>query len=65
MGIAGLLPLLQSITEPVHISKYKGKKVAVDSYVWLHKGAFNCAEELCLGKPTNKYKPTIKQNITK
>ncbi|KAF9120270.1 Rad2 nuclease [Mortierella sp. 14UC] len=55
MGIQGLLPLLKSIERPVHLRDYAGKTLAVDGYVWLHKGAFSCAQELCLGQPTNKY----------
>jgi len=55
MGIGGLLPLVSSITENVHLSKYSGKRVAVDTYVWLHKAAYSCAEELCRNIPTTKY----------
>ncbi|KAF9924785.1 Rad2 nuclease [Linnemannia zychae] len=55
MGIQGLLPLLKSIEKPVHLRDYAGKTLAVDGYVWLHKGAFSCAQELCLGQPTQKY----------
>ncbi|KAF9081125.1 Rad2 nuclease [Mortierella sp. AD031] len=55
MGIQGLLPLLKSIERPVHLRDYAGKTLAVDGYVWLHKGAFSCAQELCLGQPTQKY----------
>ncbi|KAF9541251.1 Rad2 nuclease [Mortierella hygrophila] len=55
MGIQGLLPLLKSIERPVHLKDYAGKTLAVDGYVWLHKGAFSCAQELCLGQPTIKY----------
>ena len=54
MGIQGLLPVLKTITQPVHVSKYKGQKVAVDAYCWLHKGAYCCAEELCEGRYTDK-----------
>ncbi|ORY00203.1 putative exonuclease [Basidiobolus meristosporus CBS 931.73] len=55
MGISGLLPLLKPIQSRVHISSYAGETVAVDAYVWLHKGAFGCAKELCLGEETDKY----------
>ncbi|KAI8600294.1 PIN domain-like protein [Dissophora ornata] len=55
MGIQGLLPLLKSIAKPVHLKDYAGQTLAVDGYVWLHKGAFACAQELCLGQPTQKY----------
>ncbi len=30
-------------------------RLAVDAYVWLHKGAFGCAEELVKGRRTTKF----------
>ena len=54
MGIQGLLPLLSSVTKDIHISEYKGKRVAIDAYVWLHRGAYACAKELCLNESTIK-----------
>ncbi|BGP55305.1 hypothetical protein JCM8202_000618 [Rhodotorula sphaerocarpa] len=55
MGIGGLLPLLKEIQRPCHVKEWKGKRVAVDGYVWLHRGAYGCAEDLALGRPTIKY----------
>ncbi|KAG8752882.1 Rad2 nuclease [Serendipita sp. 396] len=55
MGISGLLPLLKSIQQEKHLSTLKGKTLAVDGYVWLHKGAYGCSVELVTGKPTTKY----------
>ncbi|GAA5830275.1 hypothetical protein JCM5353_005370 [Sporobolomyces roseus] len=55
MGISGLLPLLKEITHARHIKDFKGKTLAVDAYVWLHRGAYGCAEELATGRPTIKY----------
>ncbi|TPX38893.1 hypothetical protein SeMB42_g06558 [Synchytrium endobioticum] len=55
MGIQGLLPLLSKICEPIHLSDLKGLTVAVDSYVWLHRAAFGCAQDLALGNPTTRY----------
>ncbi|KAF9313542.1 Rad2 nuclease [Podila horticola] len=55
MGIQGLLPLVKSIEKRVHLKDYAGMTLAVDGYVWLHKGAFACAQEICLGQPTQKY----------
>ncbi|KAI8594072.1 PIN domain-like protein [Geranomyces variabilis] len=55
MGIAGLLPFLKDIHRSVHLSHFKGKTIAVDSYVWLHRGAFACALELGTGQHTTKY----------
>ena len=34
---------------PVSVSKYAGKRAAVDAYSWLHKGAYSCALELGTG----------------
>lgn len=52
MGIAGLLPLLRSIQQQIPLSDLKGKTLAVDAYVWLHKGAYSCAMEMVTGKGT-------------
>ncbi|KAF4381894.1 hypothetical protein G4B88_024296 [Cannabis sativa] len=32
--------------EPIHIKKYAGKRVGIDAYSWLHKGAYSCSMEL-------------------
>lgn len=55
MGIQGLLPLLKPITTTVHVRDLAGLTVGVDAYVWLHRGAYACADELCQGKDTGKY----------
>ncbi|KAM4694106.1 exonuclease 1 [Discoglossus pictus] len=55
MGIQGLLQFLKEASEPVHIKNYKGQTVVVDTYCWLHKGAFACAEKLAKGEPTDQY----------
>ncbi|KAI0049204.1 PIN domain-like protein [Auriscalpium vulgare] len=55
MGISGLLPLLKSIQVQKHLSEFSGQTLAVDGYVWLHRGTYACATELATGKPTTKY----------
>ncbi|ESK88357.1 exodeoxyribonuclease 1 [Moniliophthora roreri MCA 2997] len=55
MGISGLLPALKSIQVTKHLSEYSGQTIAVDAYVWLHKGVYACATELATHKPTIKY----------
>ncbi|XP_068183929.1 exonuclease 1 [Antennarius striatus] len=55
MGIPGLLQFIKDAAEPVNVKKYKGQTVAVDTYCWLHKGAFSCAEKLAKGEPTDQY----------
>ncbi|NWI87514.1 EXO1 Exonuclease, partial [Pitta sordida] len=55
MGIQGLLQFIKEAAEPCHVKKYKGLTVAVDTYCWLHKGAYACAEKLARGEPTDLY----------
>ncbi|XP_027743104.1 exonuclease 1 isoform X3 [Empidonax traillii] len=55
MGIQGLLQFIKEAAEPSHVKKYKGLAVAVDTYCWLHKGAYACAEKLARGEPTDLY----------
>ncbi|KAF9557610.1 PIN domain-like protein [Agrocybe pediades] len=55
MGISGLLPALKSIQVTKHLSEFSGKTIAVDAYVWLHRGVYSCATELATGKSTHKY----------
>ncbi|KAJ4849968.1 hypothetical protein Tsubulata_004862 [Turnera subulata] len=55
MGIQGLLPLLKSTMEPIHIKELQGCSVAVDTYSWLHKGALSCSTQLCKGLPTSRH----------
>ncbi|XP_030801893.1 exonuclease 1 [Camarhynchus parvulus] len=55
MGIQGLLQFIKEAAEPSHVKKYKGMAVAVDTYCWLHKGAYACAEKLARGEPTDFY----------
>ncbi|XP_006268888.2 exonuclease 1 [Alligator mississippiensis] len=55
MGIAGLLPFLREAAEEAHVQRYRGQAVAVDTYCWLHKGAYACAERLAKGEPTDFY----------
>ncbi|KAJ6825795.1 putative exonuclease 1 isoform X1 [Iris pallida] len=55
MGIHGLLPLLKSIMVPIGMEELRGSTVAVDTYSWLHKGAFSCSTHLCKSIPTSKH----------
>ncbi|KAL5545032.1 hypothetical protein UlMin_008816 [Ulmus minor] len=45
---------MKPYTEPVHIKKYAGKRVGIDAYSWLHKGAYSCSMELCLNSDSEK-----------
>ncbi|KAJ6508463.1 PIN domain-like protein [Mycena sanguinolenta] len=55
MGIQGLLPALKSISSTDSLTKFSGKTIAVDAYVWLHCGIFTCPVELATGEDTHKY----------
>ena len=55
MGISGLLPQLRPAMKAVTLSDFKGKRVAVDANVWIHRGTYACASELVLGLPTDAY----------
>jgi len=54
MGIQGLLPFLKKASRQSNVKEFKGCTVAIDSYCWLHRGAFACAEKLALGEKTDQ-----------
>ncbi|CAF0844666.1 unnamed protein product [Brachionus calyciflorus] len=53
MGISGLLPFLKEASTTVNIKQFEGHTVAVDTYCWIYRGAFSCAEQLALGLPAD------------
>ncbi|CAD1480466.1 unnamed protein product, partial [Heterotrigona itama] len=55
MGITGLLPFLEKASKRTNVSQFSTGTVAIDSYCWLHKGVFSCAEKLSMGQPTDAY----------
>ena len=55
MGIQGLLKELAPITTGRYLSEFQGLRVAVDGYVWLHRGVFYCASDLAKGIPNTSY----------
>ncbi|KAK5639537.1 hypothetical protein RI129_012029 [Pyrocoelia pectoralis] len=55
MGITGLLPFLESSTKKCYINEFRGLTVAIDSYCWLHKGTFSCADKIVRGEHTDAY----------
>nr|TKS11284.1 exonuclease 1 [Populus alba] len=54
MGVKDLLKFMKPYIEPVHIKKYDGKRVGIDAYSWLHKGAYSCSMEICLNSNSEK-----------
>ena len=59
MGVSGLLGLLKPVITPIHIKALGGKRVAIDAYGWLHRGAYTCAMELAEGKDPDGCKDLI------
>ena len=55
MGIQGLLKAVESVTVDKSLSDFTGSRVAVDGYVWLHRGVFFCAADIAKGKPSRTY----------
>ncbi|KAL1673715.1 PIN domain-like protein [Schizophyllum commune] len=55
MGITGLLPAPKLIQTTRKLSDFAGQTIAVDGYVWLHRGVYNCSVELATGKKTHKH----------
>ncbi|XP_054006849.1 exonuclease 1 isoform X1 [Hylaeus anthracinus] len=55
MGITGLLPFLEKSSKRTNINQFSGGTVAIDSYCWLHKGVFSCADKLQMGQQTDAY----------
>ncbi|XP_049874558.1 exonuclease 1 isoform X2 [Pectinophora gossypiella] len=53
MGITGLIPFLEKASRRANVDEFSGCTVAIDSYCWLHKGAFACADKLVRGEDTD------------
>ena len=63
MGIKNLLPELKKCTNHVHISQFRGRKVGVDAFTWLHKAAFSCARELFHDPSTTRIIPFLSKRL--
>lgn len=55
MGITGLLSLVEKASRPANINEFSGCTVAIDSYCWLHKGTYSCADKLIRGEQTDMH----------
>ncbi len=55
MGISNLLRALESIQINRHLSYYKGMKMAVDGYCWLHKSVYSMTNEIFENPNSKKY----------
>nr|CAB3224708.1 exonuclease 1-like [Phallusia mammillata] len=55
MGIQGLHRFVRDAVDDIHIKKYAGKQIAVDTYCWIHRGCFACADKLAKKEKTDQY----------
>ncbi|XP_011501900.1 PREDICTED: exonuclease 1 [Ceratosolen solmsi marchali] len=55
MGITGLIPFLEKSSRKTNVSEFSGMTVAIDTYCWLHKGSFSCADKIIMGQVTDLY----------
>ena len=55
MGINNLLKVLESIQVSRHLNYYKGKRVAVDGYCWLHKSIYLLTEQILHNSQSKTY----------
>lgn len=55
MGIKGLWREVSPVCRAGHISQFRGLRVGVDTYCWLHRAVIACAVELAMDTPCEKY----------
>jgi exonuclease 1 len=55
MGVSGLLPLLKPIIKSSHIRQFHHRRVAVDTYSWIHKALYGALDELIANPDTTKW----------
>ena len=59
MGVQNLLPLVGPVAQRVPLSTFKGKRIAIDGFVWLHRCAFCCSREICQDPGTERILPYL------
>ena len=63
MGISNLLKILESIQTSRHLSYYKGKRVAVDGYCWLHKSIYLLTEQIFHNPHSKRYLKYLNKRV--
>ena len=63
MGLSNLLKILESIQTSRHLSYYKGKKVAVDGYCWLHKSIYLLSEQIFHNPHSKRYLKYLNKRV--
>ena len=55
MGIKGLWKEVQPVCRPAHISQFRGQRVGVDAYCWLHRAVLASTVPLSTDRPDDKF----------
>lgn len=55
MGVTGLLPSLKPVIKPSNISQFHHKRVAVDTYSWIHKALYGYLDDLIQNENSIKW----------
>lgn len=56
MGISGLLPTLKPLIKPSNIRSFHHKRVAVDTYSWIHKALYGSLDDYIPNSDSNSFK---------
>lgn len=59
MGVQNLLPLVSPVAQKLPLTAFRGKRVAIDGFVWLHRGSFGCAREICKDPGSERILPYL------
>ena len=65
MGVQNLLPLLAPVSKTVSLFDFKGKRMAIDGFVWLHKASFRCAKDIVHDPGSEKILPYLMNLLNK
>ncbi|OHS99953.1 DNA damage-inducible protein DIN7 [Tritrichomonas foetus] len=65
MGVQNLLPLIQGVSKRCRLDEYKGKRVAIDGFVWLHRSSYRCSRELVNDPSSEAFLPFVMHKIQK
>ena len=63
MGINGLLKALDNITIDRHLSFYRGKRMAVDGYCWLHKAVYLITSDILTNPGSKRYLVYLRKRL--
>jgi exonuclease 1 len=55
MGVTGLLQSLKPVIKPSNISQFRNKRVAVDTYSWIHKALYGYLDDLIQNENSVKW----------